>query len=191
MGDTVVVDRLDTIIQTAEAELNRIFKVEDRTQLSDAQAIDNLVQLPVDYREMRVLSCGRCPEMKYWIPAKFFSIQRRYKGSEFYSAGYTIVNRNISLAGNITPTSPVDLTLMYYMNIPKFKDVDTSWLAEDYLDVYLYCVLKHTAPFLREDERLGTWDAMYGNAIGTALEENNERKYAGSPLKMHFPAGIR
>jgi hypothetical protein len=57
--------------------------------------------------------------------------------------------------------------------------------------VYLYCVLKHTAPFLREDERLGTWDAMYGNAIGTALEENNERKYAGSPLKMHFPAGIR
>jgi len=187
-GDSVVVDRLDTIIETAEHELNRTLKIEDRTQLSTAQAADNLVTLPTDYREMRVLSNPHCREMKYYIPAKFFVM--RNSGEVNYEA-YTITNRTILLLGAMTVTSPLTLTMLYYMNIPKFKALNSSWLADYYLDVYAYCVLKHSAPFLREDERLATWISLFNEAFATAMSENDDRKFAGSPLKIHMPSGIR
>lgn len=190
-GDSVVIDRLDAIIATAESELNRTFKVEDRTALSVVQADNNLVPLPLDYREMRVLANQTCAEMKYVAPSKFYAAQWCRRGGAFYPEAYTIINSNIGLAGNITVTNYVDLTLVYYANIPKFQELDASWLCDDYLDVYLYCVLKHTAPFLREDERIPTWMTFYTEAFSTAMDENDARKFAGSPLAISFPKNVR
>lgn len=187
-GDQVVIDRLDTLIKTAEHELNRVLKIEDRTQLSDIEAASNLVELPEDYREMRVLSNPHHREMKYYIPSKFYAFGD--PSNRDYEA-YTIVNNCIALGGIVTVDKPLHLTMLYYQKIPDFKTADASWLADDYLDVYTYCVLKHSAPFLREDERLQTWMALYGEALATAMAENDDRKFAGSPLKIHFPGGIR
>lgn len=190
-GDSVVLSRLDQIIKVAEAELNRTLKIEDRNQLSDAEATDNLVPLPLDYREMRSLSNPYCRGMKYYTPNKFFDLESKYANRINYEA-YTVVNHGeeIALLGPLSVDNPLSLTMVYYANIPSFQDADESWVVDKYLDLYAYCVLKHTAPFLREDERLGTWGALYTDAFTTTMEENENRKYAGSPIQMHFPKGV-
>ncbi len=191
MGDTFVIENLPQIIMTAEHELNRIFKVENRVTVTDIVAEAQSWPLPADYRSMRHVSSPLRGEMIYNVPADF-SDKRAHRACTIRD--YTVVNRTIRLLGNINSENPLPLEIWYYRNlIPFAQDTDGSdnWLVDEYFDVYLYCVLKHTAPFLREDERLATWGALFNSAFTTAIEENDERKYAGSPLQLKMPRGIR
>ena len=190
-GDSIVLNNLPTIILTAEAELNRTLKVEDRVSVLDMQATSIAWPLPPDYRSMRHLSSPQRGEMNYNIPADFAN---KRAAKTCTGKDYTVVNKTLRLIGNITPEAPLDLETWYYRNIPKMADdpeETSNWLLQDYFDVFLYCVLKHTAPFLREDERLQVWGTLFSDAMIAALDEDNDRKYAGSPLKVKFPAGAR
>lgn len=189
-GDSVVAANLPQIIKTAEAELDTRFKVEERNAVSAAQAIGRQVSLPSDYRSMIALSNPRLGGMKYVTQQDYASKVVRYSSGS-PSKYYTVSNSAIWLTGAATPTSPFDMTMVYYRRVPDFQATDESWLADKFFNVYLYCVLKHTAPFLREDERVGTWVNFFNEAFDTAMEENaHDVKYAGSPITMKF-GGIK
>jgi hypothetical protein len=67
----------------------------------------------------------------------------------------------------ITPTPAADSTLevMYYEQ-PRFlgEDFQTNWLTEYAPDLLLYATLLEATPFLKKDERIGTWQQMYDRA---------------------------
>lgn len=190
-GDQSVIDALDLIIKTAEDELNRDFKMEDRVVMAKLTTENTTIPLPADYRELRhLLPMVGNNSYEYVIPAEY--AESRNRGTT-KSNQFTVVNNTIVLVEGGAVGKPLEVQCWYYRNVPRFKDLvppATSWMAEDYFDVYLYTVLKHTAPFLREDERLATWASLGGDAMLSAQNENLDRKFAGSPLKMKF-SGMR
>lgn len=186
VGDQVVIDNIDTLVTLAESELNRIFKVEDRAMVVQLPMIDNVVPMPPDVRTIRNVHVSNFGDFSYATPSDFYQQLDAAAQIPLPLNVYTTVGKQILLSIMADPNVPLTLTLTYYANIPKFKDMGASWLADEYLDVYLYCVLKHTAPFLREDERIPVWQTMYSDALGSAMAENDENKYAGSPLAMRF-----
>lgn len=190
VGDSVVVANLDLIVKTAETELNRVFKVEDRVAVTTIEAEAIAWPLPDDFRTLRSLTSVLYGEMKYNIPSDFAN---KTAAGSLDPRDFTVVNKTLRLVGEMSADDPLELECWYYRNIPYYGELDDSeenWLAEEYFDVLLYCVLKHTAPFLREDERLQTWGALYSDALQSALDENEDRKFAGSPLKIKFPQGV-
>lgn len=191
-GDSVVIAALDTIIFTAESELDRLFKVEDRATVVALEATGESVALPTDYRTLRSLSptLGN-GSYKYLSPADF---AEKKGGNTADPYQFTVVNKTLYLVAGGTVDEPLSLDCWYYRKVPHFAELgssEESWLAEDYFDVYLYAVLKHTAPFLREDERIPMWQQMYGDAVASAEADSLERKYAGSPLSIKFPKGVK
>lgn len=188
-GDSLVLANLPVIIRTAEVELNRSLKVEDRVTVADLAATSTTCPLPLDYQALRSLSSPQRGEMTYNIPADFAEKKavNRATGKD-----YTVVNNNIRLIGNISVEAPVNLECWYYRKIMPIEGLATGpyWLMDDYFDVLLYCVLKHSAPFLREDERIPVWTTMFNEAINSAITDSDERKYAGSPLKIKMK-GVR
>jgi len=64
-----------------------------------------------------------------------------------------------------TPTVAATLEISYY-ELPRPLDVDnqTNWLSVYAPNVLLYAALLETTPFLKNDERIGTWQAMYDRA---------------------------
>ena len=188
-GDQVVLDALDKLTLMAEAELNRTIKIEARTTVADIVAESTSVDLPDDYRSMRNVSSPKC-SMVYLTPQQFSDAKAagNFTRSDI---SYTIAGNKLRLLGDVSVEKPLSLELWYYRNIPNFKETDSSWLVDEYLDLYTYSVLKHSAPFLREDERLSTWGSLYNSPLASVVEEDNERKYAGSPLRISLPAGVR
>lgn len=186
MGDQVVLNSLDLIIKTAEDELERDFKMEDRVTVTSLTATSNQMQVPTDYRELRSLYPSVGKSLDYVPPSVYASLR---DSNSLDRSQFTIANRTIYLVDGGTVNASKDFELWYYKKVPRFADLgagEVSWMAEEYFDVYLYTCLKHTAPFLREDERLATWAALGGDAMNSAQEENIERKYAGSPIKIKF-----
>jgi hypothetical protein len=64
-----------------------------------------------------------------------------------------------------TPSAASTLEVMYYEQ-PRFlgEDFQTNWLTEYAPDLLLYATLLEATPFLKKDERIGTWQQMYDRA---------------------------
>lgn len=76
------------------------------------------------------------------------------------------------------PTPAVDTTIeiLYYQQPPFLGDSNqTNWLTDYAPDVLLYATLLQTMPFLKNDERIGTWQTMYQQAIGALSNEDMQR----------------
>lgn len=75
-----------------------------------------------------------------------------------------------------TPAAVAPLEIVYYEQPPFLgESTQTNWLTEYAPDVLLYAALLETMPFLKNDERVGTWQAMYERAAGSLSNEDLKR----------------
>ena len=71
-----------------------------------------------------------------------------------------------------TPDDTQTLEVLYYEQPALIgDDLQTNWLTEYAPDLLLYACLLEATPFLKKDERIQTWQAMYER---TAQAVNNE-----------------
>lgn len=75
-----------------------------------------------------------------------------------------------------TPNATSTLEILYYEQ-PQFlgEDFQVNWLTEYAPDLLLYATLLEAAPFLKKDERIQTWQAMYDRAAQALSGEDLKR----------------
>lgn len=75
-----------------------------------------------------------------------------------------------------TPNAASTLEVLYYEQ-PRFlgEDFQTNWLTEYAPDLLLYVTLLEATPFLKKDERISTWQAMYDRAAQAISGEDLKR----------------
>ena len=116
------------------------------------------------------------------------------KNTNFWLPMYSLKNKLLVLLGPTTgdPKDEITLFISYKQGIPDFQTADVSWLADEYLNVYTYNVLKHSSMFLREDERLPNWIAMAQSSLDLAIEDSLHDRQAGVYEEKTLPrqAGI-
>jgi hypothetical protein len=75
---------------------------------------------------------------------------------------YTILGNRIRLIPAPGQTAPETLDLWYYARLtPLNNTTPTNWVLSRYPDLYLYGSLLHSAPYLKADERIQTWEGAY------------------------------
>jgi hypothetical protein len=75
-----------------------------------------------------------------------------------------------------TPNAATTLDIIYYEQ-PRFlgEDFQTNWITAYAPDVLLYATMLEAAPFLKNDERVQTWQAMYDRAAQALDGEDQKR----------------
>lgn len=75
---------------------------------------------------------------------------------------YTIIGNRIRIFPPPAKTNPDKLDLWYYQRLsPLNNTTTTNWVLSRYPDLYLYGSLLHSAPYLKDDERIALWDGIY------------------------------
>jgi len=78
------------------------------------------------------------------------------------------------------PDSSYTGELMYYARIAGLSDSNTSnWLLTANPDIYLYATLVQSAPYLKEDERIGVWAGILDRLMAE-YEVAEQRAKTGS-----------
>lgn len=193
-NDTVLVNNLDKLIKMAEAELNRTLAIQRRqvTLTIEPEAED--YDLPDDFQHIVSLSNlqptrqARSANMKLSTLHHIYDMRAR-TDSSYIEPYYCTVRRSdgntLYLVGPFSAENPGKFELEYRASVPDFATDDTSWLYDDYLDLYTYTALSHSSLFLREDERLETWRGMKNEALLAALDEDKRYgQFGGSPMTM-------
>ena len=196
-NDTDLIANLDSLILMANAELNRVLDIQ-RRDVTLAFAPDSQDHpLPSDFRHVVSLNSLDVNAHGGFSQTTELDIHRQRAATQsgallgIYAVSQGANAKTLRMVAPFTVTTPGSMLIVYRANVPNYATTDLSWLADDFLDLYTYVVLSHTAPFLREDERVSLWDKYKNEAIATAIQEDRHGvKFGGSPLLMQSPHAI-
>ena len=85
------------------------------------------------------------------------------------------------------PNTSYSAELLYYAKIPALSDSNTTnWLLTESPDIYLYGALVQSSPYLKEDERVGTWAGLYQRFVDDMMLADERARIGSSKLKARI-----
>jgi len=124
-------------------------------------------------------------ESKEWLAGRYPLPNRTNTQSGI--AYYTIIGDQF----RIFPYDPLGyksvknphLDLFYYARLPELGSTNpTNWILQIYPDLYFYGTLAHTAPYLKADDRLQTWESIYQRLLADIETEAERGVRSGTRL---------
>jgi len=193
-NDTDLSNNLNNLIRMANHELNRKLTIQKREVAATITPETEDYTLDAEFYQMMSLT-NRQParqrkkgEMRLTTLSTIY--QLREAGDSAYIEPYYYPQRGetantLYLVGPFSASNPGELDIQYRTTIPDYETEDSSWVEDEYLDLYVYTVFKHCAMFLREDERMMQYAGYMQDALDSALDEDlRQVRFGGSPLDM-------
>lgn len=182
---------IPSFIALAESQFNQEERLRNQKSIVRATATFNAEYeaLPGDYLEMlNLTNQTTVPFQK----VQFLSLNQwdDYK-RDFTTLQvpkyYTIVGNQLQLLP--VPGSDIVAEMIYYAKIPSLSDTNPdNWLLTNHPEVYLYGTLIQAAPYLKDDDRIATWNAMLEKSLDNIHQADDRALYAGSVIKTRARA---
>jgi hypothetical protein len=177
---------IPTFIDFAEAEINRTLRVRQMVARAEAAIDTRFSAVPSDFVEAKDLVIVTGTPV---TPLEFVTQQEmaQIRNTEIASAGkpkyFSVVGAQFEFVP--TPDAEYSLEMTYFAKISALTlDADTNWLLTDYPDLYLYNSLMHSAPYLKDDERLAVWAQLAKKAKEELIARDTSASFNGSTPKM-------
>jgi hypothetical protein len=134
---------------------------------------NNYVPLPTDYIAVyQLMDQDTTVALDYLSPDQSMTVQSHgwqpphaqfpVTNSPSQQIYYTIIGNTIRILPPPSVTAPTMLDLWYFARLSGLSTTSqTNWALSNFPDLYLYGSLVHTAPYLKNDERIGVWEGMY------------------------------
>lgn len=166
-------------IEMAESVMNREIHARMEFGILQLNAVNGMIGLPCDFAGVSSITALGQPNQKivYASPDKFDEYWMVANGPAPF---YTIVGGSMVFA----PSNNFDLLLRYWKRLPSLsKTCPSNWILERNLDAYLYGALVHSAPFLKDDSRIGIWSNLFESAV-TAINQQSVFEQAGAHVEI-------
>ena len=177
---------IPTFIDFAEAEFNRTLRIRQMVARAEAAIDARFSAVPSDFIEAKDLVIVTGTPV---TPLQFVTQQEmaQIRNTEIASAGipkyFSVVGGQFEFCP--TPATEYSLEMTYFAKIDALTlDADTNWLLTDYPDLYLYTSLMHSAPYLKDDERLAVWAQLAKKAKEELIARDTSASFNGSTPKM-------
>ena len=174
-SDAIVYEQLPRLITLGERRIARELKIQGfitavQTPLQVGVAV---YEKPDRWRDTVSMTLDNVPiyARAYEYCRAYWPDEAQTGTPEFYS-DYNYQHWLITP----TPDSAQTLEILYYEQPPLLgDDCQTNWLTEYAPDLLLYATLLEATPFLKNDERIQTWQAMYDRAAQALNGEDLKR----------------
>lgn len=168
-NDVSVAASIDNLIRMANEQLREDIDFATGQTEFVTSTSTNDVPLPSGYNSMEAVSSSETGVMRFLPLSQMTSLQEE-TNSTLYKPFYTLLgSTTLRLCGPWDGSET--LTIVYQRDVPDFATDDTSWVADDFLSLYTYCVLQHICTFIQDMNNL----TMYGGMYAALLEKTKER----------------
>jgi hypothetical protein len=168
-------------ITLAEAQLNRVLRVRQMLKRATANIDSHFTTLPADFLEAANVQSNTAPNRPLQVMSMEVADRVRADTPTGTPTNFVIVGETLELVP--VPASPSTIELTYYARIPALSATTASnWLLAASPDLYLYGALLQTAPYLRDDERVPVWAALYESRLDELRVADDRASYGGSVL---------
>jgi len=175
-------DKLPSFIDMAQKRIFRVLQCRENEAQFTSPLPSSGYPVPTDYVSLKYLLVNGTPMTS--ITA------RRLKSlvSDAPAVGLPTSFARVHDAFQFHPPadsfSDVELSYSADLSSDVTDDVATNDVLITYPDLYLWGSLLMAAPFLNEDERMGTWKGLYDDTLQGIAEEMFDEEYSGSNLSV-------
>lgn len=177
---------IPNFISLAEAQFNRSIRHRKMVTRSNATLDTPYFAVPSDWLENIRFQLNTNPT----TPLLFVTPEQASEERQKYTASgqplfYTMVGQQFQVVPS--PDTSYDSELLYYAKIAALSDSNTTnWLLTESPDIYLYGALVQSAPYLKEDERVGVWAGLYQQLFSDMMLADERARIGSSKLKSRF-----
>lgn len=203
LNRTDLTDAVPAFITLAESQMRRRFagkatKGEDiprRLVVRASAALpagEEFLTVPARFAGPRTLKLVTDPvtELAYLSEPDFLDAQvNRTFEAGAAPAYYTVVGQQMQML----PIPAIDYSAeMSFLQGPEPLGASnaTNWLLQDHPDLYLYGALTAAAPYLIDDDRVGTWGSLFTQGIEDACSADPLPKNQAKRRVIDFPTGL-
>lgn len=188
--------QIPQFIKMAEEFCNSNLRTREMTRRSRTTAKARYISLPTDWRKAR--NVQRVEDNRVLEFMAFDEMDRyradiatgRIVDAPSQPVYFSLVGDTMEFAPSPTQDNPTEIEMIYYGAVPRLvNDFDTNWLLLKYPSILLYGALIHSAPFLKEDERIATWQNMLNTSVASANESDADARFSGAPM-MRRPSSF-
>lgn len=175
---------IPSFISLAEAKFNRRIRDYRMVKRATAEVDAGYSAVPADWLQNIRFQLNTTPitTLEYVTPDQAAEERAFYVGNE-KSKFFTMIGKQFQLIP--APDGTYDAELTYYAKIPALSDsVADNWLLDVAPDVYLYGALMEAAPYLDDQEKLGTWGNLLEQAMQALQIEQDRASVGSSSLRM-------
>lgn len=172
LNRTDLTARIPTFIRMAEADMNRRLNTRHMVAAITIQISGETYPLPDDFGGVKSFRIEGEPATPLtYAPLEAFD--------DAFGTGkptrYAVTDQIVL---NPVPDGSYSARLRYRKLIPCLSSVRRcNWVLDRNPDAYLYGAAVHSAPFLRDDERLVLWRSLYDGAIQAINEADKHEAY--------------
>lgn len=138
--------------------------------------------LPADFKSARSVQLDGCPIHPVSIHTR---TKRKGKPTGYFLSGDKLV---------LVPPpceSGGKVNLIYYSLVPALTDENqTNWLLDNFPNVYTHAVLARAYQWLQDPNGAAEETTLYGQALGTVIEDENRAQFSGGTIIAPVGAGI-
>lgn len=166
-----------TVLATAKIERD-IIRARHPSAISTSTIVANSIatSLPADFvaaYQVMLTSSGK--HLSYVSPEDVRLLFENDATSDTTDKYYTIIANKLRILPAPSVSSTLSVDLYYYARLAALSTTNTTnWVLTRYPDLYLYCALTHSAPYLKNDERIALWDGIYSKIL-TEIEMEADR----------------
>ena len=169
--DAILIARIPSFVQLAEAKFNRQLFVRQMEQRSTAvvnlaSSEPEFIALPSDFQSMRrvrLSSVTGKPSLEFRSGTQMDEYRFATADVVAQPRYFTVFGEELELAP--TPDAAYTVEMIYRQNIPALASNASNWLLAMAPDLYLYGALMETAPYIKEDGRIQTWGLGFTSAL--------------------------
>jgi len=172
-----------SFITLAEAKFNRKLRMRQMIKRATATIDTQYFAYPADWLQAKefILNTNPITYMEFVTDKQANELRQNQIIATGKPSYYTIIGTQIEVIA--TPDTGYTGELTYYGKISALSDSNTSnWLLAYAPDLYLYGALLEAAPYLKDDERLGTWSTLYTNSLGDMEVADQRASVASTPI---------
>lgn len=172
-----------SFITLAEAKFNRKLRMRQMIKRATATIDTQYFAYPADWLQAKefILNTNPITYMEFVTDKQSNELRQNQIIASGKPSYYTIVGTQIEVIA--TPDTSYTGELTYYGKISALSDSNTSnWLLAYAPDLYLYGALIEAAPYLKDDERIGTWSTLYTNSLGDMEVADQRASVASTPI---------
>ena len=185
LARTDLTSQIPNFISLAEVRLSRDLRIRQMSKVATTSTTngDSTVELPADFNMIRDIHLNTNPisTLVYQTPSIFY---RNAKPSTIGQPRfYTILSEEIQLSP--VPDGEYEIQMLYYSNPAPLSNTNTSNVFMTACpDLLLYASLAEAEPYLMNDPRLATWQALYDRGVASLTTSDDQGEYSGTPLQI-------
>lgn len=186
VGSPEIAERAPDFIAMAEARFNRDpdLRVRQMVKRATAPLEGGFITLPADWLQAKniQLNVGGKPLRLEYVTLEQADDIRADTATDPTPRFFNITGNQLEVVPTISGSAEIEMT--YYAKVPALSASNTTnWLLSLWPDLYLYGALVHSAPYLRDEERVATWAGFYDRAMSEVKLSDERAVFSGSTLK--------